>query len=239
MKTIAISAKGIQNLNNFPNFDNDFTFYFSSINSFKMKILNSEFISPKVSQLRQTDPTIQEIHFDYNSNNLQEYFSSDIISFLKNLSIGNSIDIDQSQGFKLLIISILLENPELFKVISDAFQIEINDSNLDQYIHLLIHLYQFSQSMQYYNYNNIIDYISANFHRIDKSKLLPLPKSILFLIISNNKLKLYNEDSLFDFIQQIFETDENDSELNKNNFLEKVNFLRLSQEKLNDVFQFN
>lgn len=80
----------------------------------------------------------------------------------------------------------------------------------DQYMHLLMHYYQSSQSMQYYNYNNIIDYIAANFHRIEKSKLLPLPKSILFLIISNNKLKLYNENSFFDFIQQIFKTDENE-----------------------------
>ena len=155
---------------------------------------------------------------------------------LHTLSIGDSIDIDQSQGFKLLIISILLENPELFKVISDSFQMEINDNNLDHYIQLLMHLYQFSPSTQYYNYNNIIDYISGNFHLIDKSKLLPLPKSILFLIISNDKLKLYNEDSLFDFVQQIFETDENDSEFDKNDFLEKINFLRLSKEKLNDAF---
>lgn len=115
---------------------------------------------------------------------------------------------------------------------------QINESNLDQYLHHLTHIYRFSHSNQYFNSNHIIDFISGHFISIEKSKLTSLPKPILYSIISNDHLKLDNEDALFDFIQQIFSIDspDDENEFNINDFLEKVNFLRLSENKLGKAF---
>lgn len=54
---------------------------------------------------------------------------------------------------------------------------------------------------------SLLRQISQNFYLIDQNKLVSLPKSILHTIISNEKLKLNSEDSLFEFINKIFEND--------------------------------
>lgn len=94
MKTIVLSAKGLHNLNNFPDSGEDFAFFYSDECSFKMKINYSEFISPKVSKLRQVDSTTNSLSFNYNQNDLLEYFTDDVFSLLHSLSIGSSVDIN-------------------------------------------------------------------------------------------------------------------------------------------------
>lgn len=245
MKTISISMRGVQNLNNFPDSNDDFTFFFSDLNSFQMKINFAEFISPKVSKLRKNDPTLHSLRLDYISSNLQEYFTEDIIQKILFFSSGNPIYIDGLEGFKLLIVSILLENIELFREIEKTFDMQINENNLDQYLHNLTIIYQFSQKTEYFSYSNIIGYISSHFHSLDKSKL-HLPRPIIYSIISDPHLKLENEDTLFNFIQNVFSTDktepEDESSISINSFLAKVNFLRLSETKLKEalnLIEFN
>lgn len=237
---IILSVKGLQNLNNFPDCDCDFTFFYSDTQSFQMKMNFSEFISPRVSRLRKNDPTINFLHFEYHLNDIHEYFTDDIILMIKSLSSGNSVDINQSQCFKLVVVSILLENLELFQLITDSSEMQINESNIDQYLNHLKNIYQFSHSTQYFNYNYIIDYIASHFYSIEKSDLFHLPRPILLSIISNSHLKLDTEDTLFSFILQIFndendENDDDDEETSINNFLEKVNFLRLSENNLREA----
>lgn len=240
VKTISLTSNGLQNLNNFSDSGDDFIFYYASDLSFKLKINYAEFISPKISRSRSHDQSLNSIHFDYNSNDLRPYFTQDMIFFIQSLSSGHPIHIDQNQSFKLLIISILLENIELFDSINNSFQIPIDESNLDNYLEHLPLFYQISQhSQQYFNYYHIIDYIASHFYSIDKSKIYPLPKLIIYSIISNDNLKLENEDTLLDFIIEIFKTnhgEQDNQSLKINDFLGKVNFLRLTEKGLAKIF---
>lgn len=153
-----------------------------------MKMNFSEFISPRVSRLRKNDPTTNFLHFEYHLNDIHEYFTDDIILMIKSLSSGNSVDISQSQCFKMVVVSILLENSELFQLITDSSEMQINESNFDQYLHHLKSIYLFTHSLQYFNYNYIIDYIASHFYSIEKSDLIHLPKPILLSIVSNSHL---------------------------------------------------
>lgn len=76
-----------------------------------------------------------------------------------------------------------------------------------------------------FNISSITEKISSHFYQIDKKKLFNLPRPIIFSIISNEHLKTENEDSLLDFIQEIFsksnEDEENQSKILMPLFLNK------------------
>lgn len=69
---------------------------------------------------------------------------------------------------------------------------------------------------------------------IDKNKLKTITKSLLYAIISDAQIKLESEDSLFDFINDIFEEKEirdEDISLDIVHFLEQIEICNLSEEK--------
>lgn len=162
--------------------------------------------------------------------------TDNVISKIKLLSNGQTIEITEEECFQMKIISIILENKELFIKLNELYTNEINEDNIDEYIDILTIISQISQSSEFFNYDNIIDYIANHFYLIDKDKLKQLPKSILLSIISNSNLKLESEDSLLDFINEIFPKEEEGEEeyFNKISFYEQLEFLELSGSKFDD-----
>ena len=142
---IILSSSGLQNLVPNSNIEQeDFSFVFGS-KEIKMKSIFAEFISPAVSRLHKTDPTINTIYFNeiYDtpaqqiSNLSKDIISDDIISLLMQISNGHSILINKEQAFKMQIISVFLDNEELFSKINDNFPVDINESNIDHYLRYL------------------------------------------------------------------------------------------------------
>ena len=81
---------------------------------------------------------------------------------------------------------------------------------------------------------------------IDESKLLNLPNSIMYSIISNSHFKIEDEDSFFDFINNFFANNQNnnneDNEFDIIEFYEKVEFSQLSKNKFSEFlskFDYN
>lgn len=118
MKSFNISASGLKNivLDKFTE-DNDFLMVFGS-HEIRMNSIYAEFICPHVSHLHQSDATINTIKFDElfeNSSNDFSIFSNDIftdyiIFLFKQISSGNSIQLNNEQGFKLRFLSIIIVN---------------------------------------------------------------------------------------------------------------------------------
>lgn len=96
-------------------------------------------------------------------------------------------------------------------------------ANLDQNITNIQNSYQ--DMIDFKLFQNEIDYISTNFCDIDKSKILKLDKNLIELIIHNEKLQLKDEDSLLQFLIDIYAKDHQQSYL-----FEYVEFLNVSQE---------
>lgn len=200
-KTITLSSAGLQNINNV-NSDDDFVFLIGET-AIRMKISNAEFISPKISKIRLSDPTTFHYRFNYPITELRKVFTEDIIDLFHLISKGFPIEINEVQSFQMQILSVLLSNDELFLKISEAFKNSINENSLDLYLNHLRLIFKFSPQSSLYANSEIINYISSHFHSIDKAKLLSLPVDILEKIILNENLKLQNEDQLVDFIDEI------------------------------------
>lgn len=204
-KTITLSSAGFQNINNV-NSDDDFVFIIGET-AIRMKISNAEFISPKISKIRLSDPTTFHYRFNYPITELRTVFTEDIIDLFQLISKGFPIEINEVQSFQMQILSVLLSNDELFLKISEAFKNSINENTLDLYLNHLRLIFKFSPQSSLYANSEIINYISSHFHSIDKAKLLSLPVDILEKIILNENLKLQNEDQLVDFIDEIETTE--------------------------------
>lgn len=244
-KSLVLSSHGLQNI---VKDETEFIFIFGNV---KICINNifAEFVSPIVSQLHYSDPTIQEFDIKWNENlntcinslSIEEIITEDIISLFYDLSSGKTITLNEEQNLKMRIISILIGNDELFDQLCKLFSIEINQTNIDRYLTELQTYEYLSQitNQNEFNFTNIIDLISSQFYLIEEARLLKLPKRILYLIIENEKLKISNEDKLFDFIKSIF-MNANDDEENYRiiDFLELIHLNYMSDEKICELIQF-
>lgn len=218
IKSIKLSSEGLKNI--VPNAcqeDSHFSFVFGE-KEIKMNTIFAQFISPAASRILRSDPTINYIRYDadgetFSNIHFKENLTQDVISLLMQISSGYSIDVDVEQSIKLRMIAILLDNEELFKKLNELFPNDLNEDSIDLYLQDLQfcnsqykHQFQ-SCSFNCFNDTHIIEYIASHFYSIDENKLLQLPRSILYSIITNKHLKLRNEDSLFNFIQKIFAKD--------------------------------
>ena len=150
---------------------------------------------------------------------------------MKLLSNGESIDIEEEESLQLKIISIFLENDELLSKLNDMYPSKIDIQNIDLYLTNLTILYQISPMFHFFNYTNIIDFISSHFYLIDQDMLNQLPIEIIHSIILNSNLRLESEDSLFDFIHKLSEEKYKSSDIIA--LYENIDFRNLSENKFN------
>ena len=219
----------------------EFKFIFNK-NEIRMHRFFADFISPRVSQLHQTDPTIDSIDFTYfihKLSNHEELFDETFLSILIEILNGNKIEIESNMIRPLRILSIILGNEEIYQKINELSPTNSGKLNTDLCIEMLQTDYflnsknKFSLSFQN---KKAIEFLSSNFFSIEKSKLICLPKPILYSIITSDKLKLENEDSLYEFIKEIFAENEDES-FNEIMFYEEIEFTALSENEFNDFIE--
>lgn len=236
-KTIILSSAGLKNV--IPRVDSgdEFDFIFGN-HKMKLNNLFADFISPAVSRIHKSDPTTNYIDFTNKIEKLK--ITEEVLLLIQQLSTGSSVEVKDDQIIQLQSISILLENEELFSAIDDKFNIDINESNIDQYLTILTFFSQNSKSSNFINCSGIINYISSHFYDIDESKVKELPLCTVYSIISNENLVIESEDSLYEFIKELFKErreNENESEIEKMSFFEEIEFIRLSEDKFNDFIE--
>lgn len=270
MCKLLLSSSGLKNIlqNSCDYFsqENEFRFIFGE-HEVKMKNIFAEFISPVVSRLRQSDPTINSLNLhdiilniqkkiienNYNFGELldlksESIFSEEIISLFKQLSNGYEVEINEEQSVQMKFLSIFIGNEDMYSKIDQLFPQEINKSNYEIYLQTFPYFEFLSKTISYSNfleYSTIIDFISSNFYSIDRTSLLKYPKKVLLSIISNKNLQLESEDSLFDFINEIYSNEysefsvneEPENNINIINFYEQVDISALSDQKFQDFLE--
>ena len=116
---------------------------------------------------------------------------------------------------------------------NNLFPIEINETTFDKIIQHL-QLYDMTKTtFSAFEPTKLYDIISSNFHSIDEQKLFQLPKTVIFSILNNDHLKTKNDDSLFDFINKLFEDDDCDK-FNRISLYEKIYIKNLKKEKMRE-----
>lgn len=232
--SLILSSAGLKNLTQIKS-ETEFLFILGK-HEFKLNSVIAEFLSPFVSHMHQSDPTINSFNFQYyfkniSNSNLEDYnqiFTEDIINLFKQLSNGLSIELNENQIYKMQLLAIVIGNDELFEKIDQLFPINQKEPNFDKLIQQLQIFHIFPQHFKRFNRSNIIDHIASHFTSIDPKKLINIPKSILYEIISSEFLKVDSQDSLIDFINEIFKNNEKSDKIY---FYEKVEFDKLSEEK--------
>ncbi|KAK8841776.1 hypothetical protein M9Y10_026725 [Tritrichomonas musculus] len=234
--SLCLSSSGLKNINKE---EKDFIFFFGE-REVRMDNLFAEFFSPLVSRLHLSDPTINSFIFNYPTDvksklpKFEELISEDIILLIQKLSSGSKVTINEEQNDKLLIISALIDNEELFEELVKLLPKEINQTNLDRFLSQIQIIESFSQMKKtnHFKLKPIIDAISKNFYLIDENKLKELSKPILLSIISNEHLKIKDEDWLFDFIQSIHNDDNDVCDID---FYEQICVPYLSEDKFKQL----
>lgn len=247
-KSIILSSAGLRNVNiGTCSEDNVFCFQIGQ-KQIQMNSFYADFISPIVANHHRADPTLDFLLFDgFFDKGLEEFqqFSNEVVTeeiafLVQQLATGAAIDINRNQAFKLRFFSIIIGNEELYRKVNEVFPSDFNDGNLELYVQNALCCYYFSKFYPDFNFNEVLDFLASNFFALDKEKILLLPRSIIYKIISNSHLKLESEDSFLDFILRVFQTDsEEDQKREKNDddfsiieFYEKVDFYGLSENRL-------
>lgn len=183
---IVLSAAGLKNVILCQD-EEEFTFIFGKKNKLKMKKIFAEFLSPIVHQIHLSDPTVDSLDFDFISDpdlpNLDQLFEGKIIEYLLKISNGFSIEVSKEENEKLQLISIILNNKELFDKLNDLNPIEFDEENLKPYIQKVMILKKVSKNE--FDLEKVFDKIANKFDSVDKEQIKDLPKSILYSIITN------------------------------------------------------
>ena len=254
-QSIILSSSGLRNIaiHDQEN-EKQFTFKIGS-RELKMHQFFAEFLSPTVAHLHHSDPTIDFITFDDDLARSKEFFDikfNDILkeehlNQLQQISRRYSIEISKKDSFLFRHLSLLLGNEELYNKIDIAFPMNFNNLSSDDIIKELRICKFFSDNIAEEFYSKMIGKIASQFEMIDYATLRQLPKSILYSIISNEQFKSIDEDSLVDFINQLFlipnEVENNTAQKAKEqvdcitDFYEIIYFSYLSPLKLQEVLQ--
>lgn len=230
-KKVVLSSNGLQNVIPRKNSDDEFEFIFGN-HRIRMNNIFADFISPTVSRIHASDPMINSINFTKQINDFS--ITDDVLSLLQLLSKGFSVEIREDQVIQMQALSIILDNKELFTLLNEKFDTNINEENIDHYLTYLKFFYQISPASNFIDCSSIIKCIASHFYSIDETKILSLPREIIHSIISSEYLVIESEDSLFEFIEKLFIEKDNDEFVS---FLEEVDFEKLSECKFNHFIE--
>lgn len=235
-----ISSSEIQKNSNKKLEENEFRFIIGKYEVITNRFL-ADFISPRVSHLHHSDITVNSIdlnEFIQDEINSNEVFDFELIEIFKKIMIGTQIDINFEIAQKLYYLANLLGNEEISNKMKELFDLNLEQKNADDCLSYL------KIRSNLINQKDIVDLVSSKFYLFDHSKLLKLPKSTLFLILSNENLTLNSEDSLFEFIKKIFSPSENenfyhedDEYINEAMFYELIDFTALSNDKIYEFIE--
>lgn len=231
-KSFILSSSGLKNIVfTSKTKEDDFYFVFGEKEICMNRIL-AEFISPRVSHIHQTDPTIDKIQLISSEQllalSLDTFFTTELLEVFSKLVQGNKLEIDESMSHQLLLLSIILDNSDLYKEISVIYPIDESSENLEQYLKIIEFIEDDKQSTHLslpFCKESLIEYISSHFYLIDKKQLLQMSKKNLYLIISNPQLRIKDESALFEFINELYLNSdlENENEMpTKSDFYEEV-----------------
>lgn len=247
MKTFLISASGIENIIlSINNGDENFQFIIGK-HEINMNRIYADFISPRVSKMHSFDSTVDSLCFNdfiYRTEQIDTVFTPELIENFKLMSKGKAIEVDENMAHQIKILSVLLDNEEIFNQMNQMFPFESKKDKFNDYLQFIGFFNTKKSNFFKFNNNQLFDIISSNFFSFDEKKLLQLPIPILYSIISNKNLKVSNVDSLFDFINTLFkgkqndgETDEKKWEIKQTLFYEKINVNELSENKFHELLQ--
>ena len=212
MPIISLSTKGLNKLKNSLN-ENNFKFIINNKFEYNCPKLLTDFISPIIFKLHQSDPTLNFINL--NLKNYQNNFNK----FL-NLIYGEEIEFNDNDKEFLFEISKKLGNFEIINQFINKLPQNINKENV---INIILNNYFLEISIE-----KEISFLAENFYLFNENELKKLNFEILNEILNHNLLKIEDENKLFLFIVNLI----NEKNIKFLNLLKLIKIENLNKEQL-------
>lgn len=175
MKVFHISASRLKNIIFASDEIEDFRFVIGS-EEIKIQRILAEFISPLVSHIHHSDPTIDSLSLNKfiryeKQEDINKIITTELIENIKKISCGYSIEIDDDMINKLQFFSILIGNEEMYNEINKLYSKQSTKEKMYKNIKFLEIIDIDSIEFPIFN-DQFFDSISDQFESIDKNKLL-------------------------------------------------------------------
>ena len=255
-ETITLSSAGLKNIVKTSQEGNlDFSFIFGE-KEIKIPTIFAEFISPIVSHLHQSDPTIDTLNFNDIVNNIRtlkkktnnnKFITEATLSNLAKISQGYPIPISTNKEEEnierrnLLYLSIFIGNDELYQKLKHITIMNNESTEIETSLEELDIFYTVSRIFPGIEYFGLINDIAKKLRSKDKEKMKSISKPVLYLLITSPHFNFDDEDCLVDIINDVFTKSSNDKneyeeeELYINIFYEAVDFSQISIEKIEEM----
>jgi hypothetical protein len=214
MKILNLSAKGLAMIS-WINCECDFKFKIGTEEYFCPSFV-AEFLSPRISNLRKSDCTIEEFEIEtVDSGKCFERFLS--------LGFGSSVYLNCEDYLIFQHLSVELGSTEFYEQVFEKFEIEINPQNICDRLKHLEKLNCFCE--------NEIAFAASHFTNIDSTSIDKLSVSLLFEILKHDSLIIQSEDWLFDIVLSLILKDKDYCSL-----LELIGYEYLSKSSIESFF---
>jgi hypothetical protein len=188
--TIALSSSGLQKTNA-DRYPKDFTFAVGS-SQYHCPMFIAEFVSPRVSTLHDSDPTLTSITLEMDDS--KELFAS----FL-NLTYGSRVALDEANHEFFRAFARELRNSELISMIKSRFPEHVNAETV---IETLQEKTRYCESC-----SEEFDFITKHFEELSEVVLTSLNQDQIYGVFRNPNFQISNEDWLFSTLQRCWEED--------------------------------
>ncbi|KAK8893839.1 hypothetical protein M9Y10_022268 [Tritrichomonas musculus] len=240
---------GIKNLNDLPfhKYEKNFSFIVNG-KEYKTNRFIADMLSPIVRNLHYNDETLDAFSFNTKHSILDGKIEIDYFNDFLNLSQFQTVNMDKNRMKVYSEYFCHLGNlEEYFRLRSDSCQ-EFSKEDAVYQLVTIIEMLSTNHGMNkqdYESYKSTIDelikFIASNFEDIDKGQMKELKYDIIEEIISSESLKLRDEDTLLQFILDLYDFDHDYSNLFKyvifsnisdgtfKNFIEKLDIDNLNE----------
>jgi hypothetical protein len=184
------STRGLANIN-FEQHSRDFEFRVGG-RSHSCSSFVAEFLSPKISQLRAADLTIDSFQVCAEDK-------SGMFEQVLSLGRGDELVVNQSNQDFLIEVFKQLRNSELYFMTSGDLDSGLTVTNVADQLKM-------KRSLNA-NVSNELDFIASNFHKFPRDSLESLDPSDLYQVLSSRNLLISSEDSLCEIVMKFVEAD--------------------------------
>lgn len=227
----ALNTKNLKDIP-FHKYQKDFVFIVND-KRYETNRYIADLLSPKIRQMHFIDKSIHEYflnNVNFSNDDIEYSEEVDFFQDFLNLSTFQNCKIDSEHQKRYMEYFLNLGNiDEYFRIQKDYFHEITIDNAIDSLISIIKITSSVSQDFndQINPKNEIITYIANHFEDIDKEQIRNLQYEIIEEIISNEYLRLNNEDSLLEFVLSLYSEDHSYS-----NLFEYIQFSNVSEDSL-------
>ena len=222
-RELTLTCKGMSFVN-WDCSDADFEFVVGDDKVCRVHSVLAEFLSPKVARIRKCDPLCYV--YTFKDSELFDVFDSLVLS----LRSGESFRVEKSNFVELLRLSQELENDNLLSSLLGLIKVE--SLSFEEAILLLRSGVDLGTAFST-PFGTLTDFIAFHFYGIEKKLLNDLDLETTEIVLRSPKLRIEDEDSLYDFVRSRSEND-----LRFASLFEFVHFEYLSVDRIKHFASF-